>query len=439
MLDAVVVGGGISGLTCTWQIRRNGGSVVVVEGSRFGGLIRSEEKNGFLLECGPNVFLDKPPLMRLLDELGLSDRVVRPVHRLFRQHVWYNNQPCRVPKDPVTFFKSPLFASDWKMRILRNVFFGPVPEPVGEDTSIADFFRPFLGDHAVSALLAPAMKGIYGGSVAALSARTICPGLFDAGRNGLLFRRYLRQRFSQHRARIFTIRGGMQSVTSALMEACSGDGCLRRGVVERVRQGKEGFAVELQDGEALHTKRVFVCTSGPSSASYIDNFLPDLAAQLRRISYVPLVVVHVGVPGDAPLLRKSFGMLFPSGVGRRLLGVMFNSQLFPHVAPEGKHLCTVMLGGSEGHDALELTDAQVVETVSRELSASLGVVPDVFLNITRWVRAIPEFYVGHYRIVQAMRDAEKRYPGLFFAGTDIGHPGVADRVDLALQSACAGR
>lgn len=434
MLDAIVIGGGVTGLTCAYDLIRQNRSTLLVESSELGGLIRSEEKDGFLLECGPNVFLSKPPLVALLNELGIGDCIVKPVHRLFRQHVWYHGSPQRVPKDPVSFFKSPLFDREWKPKILKNVFFGRVPNLPAEDASVAEFFEPFVGHQAVSSLIAPAMKGLYGGSISVLSARTIFPGMWDAGKRGLLFRQYLRERLKDGRGRIFTIRGGMKVLTAALSEHCTKINAVKKATVARVQREREGFEVELQDGECLSARKLFICTSGPSTATYLDLMLPDLSSQLRRIAYVPLVVAHLSVPLDAPLLEKSFGMLFPSEEGRRLLGVMFNSLLFPHVAPEGKHLCTVMLGGSSGHDALELSEAKVKDVVAKELKDALGIVPEDFLQVTRWVRAIPEFFIGHYKIVQNMRNVEANFPGIYFVGTDIGNPGVADRVRIAREA-----
>lgn len=435
MLDSIVIGGGVTGLTCAFELTRQGREVLLLESSTIGGLIRTEEKEGFTLECGPNVFLSKRPLMELLDTLGLSEDVIYPVHRIFRQHVWYQGRPERVPKDPISFCKSPLFAREWKTRVLKNVLFGPVPAVEAEDTNIADFFRPFMGDHAVSALLAPALKGVYGGIAGVLSARTVFPGMWEAGKKGMLFRQYLRQRVKNGRAKVFTIKGGMRTLTSRLADACNERQIVRSGSVVQVQRSREGFEITLQDGEILNARNVFICTSGPSSAGFLTSILPDLSAQLRRVSYVPLIVAHVQVPGDAPMLKKSFGILFPAEPGRRILGVMFNSLLFPHVAPEGRHLCTVMLGGSEGHSALELREEQIREIVTRELDESLGIIPGNFLAITRWIRAIPEYFVGHHRIVRLMKDAEYEFRGLHFVGTDLGLPGVADRVDIALQAA----
>ena len=51
-LDALVIGGGISGLACLWRLRRRGLRAACVEaGDRVGGTIESERRDGFLVEC----------------------------------------------------------------------------------------------------------------------------------------------------------------------------------------------------------------------------------------------------------------------------------------------------------------------------------------------------------------------------------------------------
>jgi predicted NAD/FAD-dependent oxidoreductase len=49
----VVVGAGIAGLSCAWQLRRAGNNVGVLErGSCSGGRMRGETREGFILDGG---------------------------------------------------------------------------------------------------------------------------------------------------------------------------------------------------------------------------------------------------------------------------------------------------------------------------------------------------------------------------------------------------
>src|SRR3989304_2345243 len=71
-----IVGGGIAGLSAAYALWNRGVDFRVLEaGSRFGGVIRSETLDGFLLEAGPDSLLaQKPEALTLCREPGLADR-----------------------------------------------------------------------------------------------------------------------------------------------------------------------------------------------------------------------------------------------------------------------------------------------------------------------------------------------------------------------------
>ncbi|HVE12414.1 MAG TPA: FAD-dependent oxidoreductase, partial [Elusimicrobiota bacterium] len=76
---ALVVGGGIAGLACAYDLAKDPGwEVTLAEGSRrLGGKILSEEAEGLVLEGGPDSFLTaKPEALALARELGLAERLL---------------------------------------------------------------------------------------------------------------------------------------------------------------------------------------------------------------------------------------------------------------------------------------------------------------------------------------------------------------------------
>ena len=68
----VVVGAGLTGLTCAAYLRRKGQDVVVLEATdRIGGLMQTEEVDGFVMEQGPSTGTIKyPEVAELFDMLG---------------------------------------------------------------------------------------------------------------------------------------------------------------------------------------------------------------------------------------------------------------------------------------------------------------------------------------------------------------------------------
>src|SRR5215471_14765087 len=80
MTTVAIVGGGITGLTTALKLRRRGHEVVLLESEdRPGGKAKTERRQGYLLEHGPNGWVaDREDVTRLVAELGLSQKVIRP-------------------------------------------------------------------------------------------------------------------------------------------------------------------------------------------------------------------------------------------------------------------------------------------------------------------------------------------------------------------------
>src|SRR5688572_22305393 len=76
-VDVVVIGGGVSGLTAAYELRKRKRSVAVLEqDTRAGGIIQTEHAGDFVIDAGPDALLvQKSAGVALCNELGLGDRL----------------------------------------------------------------------------------------------------------------------------------------------------------------------------------------------------------------------------------------------------------------------------------------------------------------------------------------------------------------------------
>jgi len=215
-MTAAVIGGGIAGLTAAYELVKAGERPLLIEPGPIGGMIRSVQQDGVTLECGPNVLVERPDLKELLSDLKISSEVVYPSVNPYGQYVWYRGHPVKVPAGFFELLCSPLFTLKTKLLLPLRAFASGVLPRTSEDCTVEDFFKPLLGLHTVRHLLDPVLKGIYGGDVAKLSARSIFPSLWSAAQQGGSLFSYMQSRRSSGKPPILVVRGGMQRIVAEL-------------------------------------------------------------------------------------------------------------------------------------------------------------------------------------------------------------------------------
>ena len=76
--ETIVIGAGVSGLTTAWYLKNAGVDVALLEAdTAVGGCVRTEHRDGFLLEKGPfNVIVRDPAFEEVLTALSEELQVI---------------------------------------------------------------------------------------------------------------------------------------------------------------------------------------------------------------------------------------------------------------------------------------------------------------------------------------------------------------------------
>src|SRR5262245_52968671 len=120
MPRVVIVGAGISGLSLAYRLQRlrPDAAITVLEAAdRIGGTIWTERRDGFVVEWGPNGFLDgKPTTAQLSSDLGLGPQMIA-ASDASRKHRYLllGNQLQSLPGSLRAFACSPLLSARGKM------------------------------------------------------------------------------------------------------------------------------------------------------------------------------------------------------------------------------------------------------------------------------------------------------------------------------------
>jgi oxygen-dependent protoporphyrinogen oxidase len=421
-LRVIVVGGGISGLATAYLCAKRGMAVTVYEKGQPGGKIHSAHEDGFLLEHGPQGFLDSvPESLTLASELGLEP--LRANESAKKRFLYFRGQLQRVPESPPLLLKSRILSLRGKARLAWEPFAKKRTEP---DETVMAFATRRLGLEAAERLVAPMVAGIYAGDAERLSIDSALPRVAKLERDhGSLIRamRRLKAAGPGPRGTLTSFKGGMGDVIDALLGKL-GPAVVRAHVRSIERDGKI-FRVRTDDSGPAPADAVVLATPGYATASLVPNCAP-----LSEIPYAPVDVAFLGYPRDAvPHPLDGFGFLVALGEDLRVLGCLWESSIFPFRAPDGNVLFRLMLGGARDPGVAGLAPPHVLSLAREALEKSVGVRAEPRLSrLVRHPRGIPQYTVGHAARVASATAAEAAWPGLYLTGNALRGVGYNDCV-----------
>ncbi len=440
-LLTVVVGAGISGLTCAHALKRSGQNILVLEASDSpGGMIQSVEEDGFLFELGPQSFSGTEPIFRLCDDLGIANQLVEAPRRAPR-FVFIDGQLVPAPLSPVSFFTSSLLSRKTKFSIISEAFRSSPPPNV--DESVASFIRTKFTPELLDLLVGPFVSGIFAGDPEQLSLRAAFPKIYEAEKlSGSVIRGSLRlakirsKSASSKRAGICSFQKGNATLVRALA-ASLGDS-LRCGaeVVPEIGRKDNGFRFKVKSAgkiEELYADKLVFSTPTWVNFNLLLRLLPGAGFPFRNIEYAHVTVVSHGYRrGQISADLNGFGFLIPRSQKIDTLGTVWNSSLFPSRAPDGHVLITSFVGGVGNTKALVASPEENAAIVREETAKILRISgAPIAERITAYNAAIPQYNLGHTQQLQQIRDSVAKVPGLWLTGNYWNGPSIGACVEHA--------
>jgi oxygen-dependent protoporphyrinogen oxidase len=452
-VQALVVGAGISGLATAYALQKAEVSTIVVEAaSRPGGVIRSIEREGYLVECGPQSFSGNASITAISKDLEILDQRVLADPKAPR-YVLIDGKLQNVPMGP-GLLASPILAGGTRGAILKDILGkSRAPEP---DESIGDFVRRKFSATLLDRLVGPFVSGIYAGDPEQISLRAAFPILYEAeSAAGSVVRgafKVMKQRKAKRgdapseKATLQTFREGNETLIQAL--AAKLDEQLFCDVelssitaLDSVRQANAPrFLVTMKTPrglEKLETERLVLAVPTQVAGDLLAGLHPGFQEQLCGIQYAGVGVVSLGYrKKNVVNSLAGFGFLVPRSSGLNVLGTVWNSSLFPERAVDGEALLTSFVGGATNPGILQKSPEELVDLVHREIAPLLGIQKEpVFSNVTVWPRAIAQYNLGHTARLAEIERLRQSFPGLYLVGSYLNGPAIGTCVEHALKVA----
>ena len=439
-----IVGAGITGLSTQWflerEARRTGLDIHVETWDprpNPGGNVRTATEHGWQCEeAAESVLNSRRETRDLALELGLGDRIVQvsPVASK-RFIVWKGKLRAMGPASAIGPF--PTWGA--KLRALWEPFVPRGPE----DESVAAFGTRRLGRGLMEQIMDPMVTGVYAAAPERLSVRSAFPriktmemahGSLFAGLRANARSRKTLPADQRSGPGSYTFKDGMSELIRVLAGKVSGPVHQNRQILSLAREGGR-WALGAADG----TQGLFdhVVLAIPAfEVARIQGIHSDLVPDLERLPYNPVTVVGLGFDRSQvahPL--DGFGFLVPKREGRRILGTLFSSSLWPHAAPAGKVLLRTMIGGGRQPELATLADDALIDLVCKEFAELLGLEGrPVYTHIVRHARGIPEYPVGHNDTIRRLK-TQLDGTRLHLAGNAWDGIGFNDCVAAALPRA----
>ena len=418
MPEVTIIGAGISGLSCAWALKKLGIDAVVLEASaRPGGVICTEKINGYQIEWGPGSLQPAPAALKLIDEVGLWDDLLPPDPQAPR-FIYVNGRLRKFPFGPLTF--------GGIARILSEPFIRSKAKP---DESVRDFIVRRFGVQAHDRLAGPLFTGIYATDTAQLSMAAVLPRMLDMERQ------------------YGSLTGAMLRSFSKKSPAAEAGKPRPRGFTLSFSEGMEALPKRLAENVAIQYEQHDVRTGStpvtvlavPAYAAFplVQQGHPGVATLLKDIRYSPIIVAATSVAvGHLPEPLKGFGFLVPRSERLHLLGTIFSSALFPGRAPGGQLLLSSFIGGSFEPEVMNWSDDKVWETVCSELKSVLraDAAPEP-IGLRRHQYALPQYRIGHERLIASLKSELQQAPGLFIASNYMEGASVPACIEQAERTA----
>ena len=453
-----VIGGGISGLATALalaeQADASGLSVrcTVLEGEgAWGGKIVTHKVGDLITEAGPDSFLsNKPAGLQLVEKLGLTDELINTNETGKKAFVYSGGRLRELPEGLIAitpgqigpFLKSGLLSFSGVGRMGLDLVLPATRSKT--DESLASFVRRRFGRQALERMMEPLMAGIYAGDAEQMSIRATFPRFVELEQEyGSVLRGMLAAKSASNtgsrgtvrRTMFVSLKSGLDTLVNALVRRLTAQGVILRygSTVEslRVRShqlGRWTYDIIMRDGSVLSVDSLVLATPAFMTAELLRPLTPIAAGLLDMIPYASTATVALAYPASViggPV--RGFGFVVPRREQRDLIAATWTSLKWPHRAPPDQLLARCYVGGAGRESILALDDQALVARVKTDLREMCGLAaPTLYVEVNRWIKAMPQYVLGHLDRLEQAEVALSRYGGVVLTGAAYRGVGIPD-------------
>lgn len=445
----VIAGGGITGLSAAFYLQKEireknlPYEVKLVESSnRLGGKVKTMRRDGFVIEQGPDSFLErKKPAVKLVEELGLKEKLVR--NGTGRSYILVNGKLHKMPSGAFMgvptqirpFLASGMFSAKGKIRAGMDLV---LPKGKGTgDQSLGGFFRHRFGDELLENLIEPLLSGIYAGDIDEMSLMATFPNFYQLEQEHRSLIKGLQKTMPKPKktkakkpGMFLSLENGLQMIVEELEKQLHNVTIRLNTAVDHVEKKDNGYHVLLDSGEVYKADAIIMAT--PHMA------LPKVFSQydfFQVFHEMPATsVANVAMAFDKSAIKRDIngtGFVVSRNSDYRITACTWTHKKWPNSTPKGKALVRCYVGRPNDQDVVNLSDEELVDLVLHDLNKTMKIKKQPeFYVVSRWKNAMPQYTVGHLeRIAHVREQVSVQLPGIFLTGSSFEGIGLPDCIE----------
>ena len=426
-IENLIIGAGISGLATGHFLKKQKKEFLIFESTNsVGGVIKTQKIKNFICENGPNtILLNNNAIIELIDDLNLSSEIIYPTKYVKNKFFLHKGKIVKFPNSIKSFILTKLISSKSKLKTLMRLFFFKK----GKNDTVYKFFKENFGKDFHDRLIEPFLNGIYAGNTKRMSFKDALPKLWKIQKNyngflGYIISNHRKKNNKKRKSNPIYFKDGFLTLIDKLKLHLDEEIYTNLTVSNITKINEKKYLIEFINGKKITCNKV-IFTIHPKKIIEIMNLKVDIS---KNFFYNPIDVIHFAFnKKDYNKKIKGFGLLSKKSEKKSFLGILFNSDIFPNVAPSDQKLITVLVGGENQSNLCEFDKDKILNKVEEEIKDLLGIKKIIFKKHFRWIQAIPKYNIENVKFFNSKFNENLfSYKNIFINGNYLQGVSVSD-------------
>jgi len=451
---ALVIGGGITGLTATYYLQKLKKDqnldlqlILIEQNKQLGGKISSVQTDEFIMETGADSIVARNEgVMPLIKELQLEDDIV--YNETGISYIYTKNVLKPIPADSVfgiptgvkSLFSSTLISPKGKMVALRD--FVTKNKQFTSESSVGEFLEAFLGKEIVDNQISPVLSGVYSGKLNKLTMASTLPYLLEyKNQYGSIIRGMSKNKAkfqSSSNKKFLSFKGGLSTIINRLEEQLGDVKILKGMKTNSIKHVQNKYEVTLENNHTILADYVILATPHDVAQKLLNN--EQLDHEFDKLKNSSLTSVYLGfdVP-DHMLPANGTGFIVTENSDLHCDACTWTSRKWTHTSSKRGLLVRLFYKSSTSfYETLKnMGENEIIQTALKDIEKSLRITAQPkAVEVTNWNNLMPNYHLEHHMAVTSLsKKMSKQFPKVFLAGASYFGVGIGACIKNGKQTA----